>query len=217
MNRKFFLIFSSFVIHISISFSQGIKLGFEINSGLSWMKENSTTFDNQFAKFSIDGGLALENYFTNNYAIYSGIKLASLNYKLLFLENSSLIVDGNTQIINKGEKVNLNLQYLNIPLGIKMKTNRIGYSSYYVNLGLNSYMNIKSEASSSIFNNVSISKEINFLNISYYFLLGFEYNIVGETNLIFGIKYNNGFIDVLTKKSSHETIKQLVFSTGIMF
>jgi len=217
MKKNILIIVFFALFNGNFSFSQEVKLGFELNPGFSWCKENSKVFNNQFARFAIEAGLVLEKYFTNNYAFYSGIKLVNYGFKLLFLENSTLIVNASTENIQAGEKVNFKLQYLNIPLGIKMKTNRIGYFSYFINLGLNPYFNIKSIALSNFFENESVSKEINFFNISYYLSLGIEYNLVGETNLLFGIKYNNGFFDVMNKKTSHETLNNFMFTTGIIF
>jgi len=206
-----------FLLFIFSGYSQKIKLGFELNPGLSWCKENSKIFDNQMSKFAIDGGLSMENYFANNYAFYSGVKLSVYSFKLLFLENADLYINGDLTNINAGDKINFKLQYINIPLGLKMKTNQIGYFSYYINLGLNSFFNIKSTIHSNFFDNESVSKEINPINIGYFVSAGIEYNVVGETNLVLGLKFNNGFVDIFKRKNSHETLNYILLTTEIIF
>ena len=42
------------------------------------------------------------------------------------------------------------MQYINIPLGLKLKTNEIGYFTFYANLGLDAGINIKALGTSNM-------------------------------------------------------------------
>ena len=63
-----------------------------------------------------------------------------------------------------------------------MKTNEIGYFTYFAELGFNQHINVGSRASStgSGLSKDLVSKEINLFNMSYFFGGGVEYNIGGQ-------------------------------------
>jgi hypothetical protein len=102
---------------------------------------------------------------------------------------------------------------------IKLKTNEIGYFTYFAELGFNSQINVGSRAKSTDnhLNKEIISKEINLPNMSYFFGGGVEYNIGGNTSLLAGVFFNNGFIDVLTNTRHRAVTNYLNFRLGILF
>jgi hypothetical protein len=108
---------------------------------------------------------------------------------------------------------------MTIPLGLKLKTNEIGYFTYFAHLGLTHQINIGARASSSgnNLNKDNVPKEINLLNMSYFFGGGVEYNIGGNTSLMAGILFNNGFIDVLSNDDHKAVLNYLTIRVGVLF
>jgi hypothetical protein len=125
-----------------------------------------------------------------------------------------------------------------------MKTNEIGYMTYFGQFGLITGIKTKARATDNAakfdLENKTAAKEaeISDLNIDddmqlFRFQLsiggGAEYNISGSTSLVFGINYNLGFSNVLRKTSryitdmSHNSIKQntsahnVALTVGILF
>ena len=126
--------------------------------------------------------------------------------------------DGNIRI-NPGTTVSYNLKYISIPLALKLKTNDIGYFTYYAQLGFNTQINIGSRANSTdeSLSRDNVSKEVNLLNLSYFFGGGIEYNVGGQTSLTGGLFYNNGFIDVLSNNRYKANINYLTLRLGVIF
>jgi hypothetical protein len=104
-------------------------------------------------------------------------------------------------------------------VGLKLKTNEIGYFTYFAELGFAQEINIGSRANSSgsDLNKTNVPKETNLLNMSYFFGGGVEYNIGGSTSLVAGIFYNNGFVDVLSNNHHKAVLSYLSFRAGVLF
>ena len=118
-----------------------------------------------------------------------------------------------------GSKLKYNLQYIEVPLGLKFKTNEIGYTTFYANLGFSFQVNIKATGKDSykVIENENIKDEIRLLNMGYYFGAGIEYSLGGNTALIAGINWTNGFIDITSGNPGKITLGILQLRAGIIF
>ena len=138
----------------------------------------------------------MEYYFAPNYALVTGLNLTLLGGNLLFTDSVDISTgDGDHVIIPAGTTVAINANYISIPVALKLKSNEIGYFTYFAELGFTPQINIGSRASSdgNALDKDNVSKEINAFNVSFFFGGGIEYNIGGQTSLMGGIFFNNGF------------------------
>ena len=117
----------------------------------------------------------------------------------------------------------LTLKYFQIPLTFKMTTNEIGYITYWGQFGLGLNMNMKalsnddidyldyqsydgsgnlsswvtSSRESESLTKVDVKDDINIFSANLIFAAGIEYNLSGNTSLLAGFTFQNGFTDVL--------------------
>jgi hypothetical protein len=63
----------------------------------------------------------------------------------------------------------------------------------------------------------NVGQEINLINLSYNFGGGVEYNIGGQTSLMLGVFFNNGFADVLSNNDYKSAINFLSLRVGMLF
>jgi len=112
---------------------------------------------------------------------------------------------------------NYNSMYLTIPLTMRLKTKEIGYLTYYGNFGLLTSIHVRTRANDNVtyfdLNSLSnkttdlekldISKDMNFLNTSLVLGGGAEYNVSGSTSLIFGLSFNQGFLNTVKGDSKY--------------
>jgi hypothetical protein len=63
----------------------------------------------------------------------------------------------------------------------------------------------------------NVKKEINLFNTNYFFGGGVEYNVGGNTSLLAGIFFNNGFLDVLSNNDHKAVLNYLTFRVGVLF
>lgn len=203
------------------AFSQStIRLGAHIDPIVTWFSPRTSNIERDGARLGYNGGLIVETYFKPNYAFVSGLSLTSLGGNLMYTDSASLSTSsGNNVIIPNNTTVAYNLTYLSIPVALKLKSNEIGYITYYAQMGFTPQFNIGSRATSTddLLNKDNVSKEINLFNLSYFFGGGIEYNIGGQTSLITGIFFNNGFIDVFSSSRHKAVVNFFNLRIGMMF
>ncbi len=199
--------------------SQDLRFGVFVDPLLSWLTPDTKNINRDGLRIGIKGGLILDKYFAKNYAFTTGVSISNMGGNLHYKDSVIIETLETKQILNPESRVEYKLQYVSVPVGLKFKTNQIGYFTFFAQLGFTPQVNIKAkaDASDNQIDNENISKELNPFNISYFFGGGLEYSIGGNTALIGGIIFNNGFIDVLSSKNVKETLSFLSIRFGIMF
>lgn len=203
--------------------AQNVRLGIFANPSLSWLKSDISRIAGDGNHIGINAGLTIEKQFTQHYAFSTGFSIHTMGGALNYKEGKTLRTgEGDIVLIANEGEVDYNLQYLHIPLGLKLRTTEIGYSTYFVQLGLDPMINVKSTANvkSKSLSKASVGKEINLLYLAYHVSAGLEYKIVGNTAAVIGISYMNGFTDITdnyTTTTERTTMNCFEISLGIMF
>ena len=137
----------------------------------------------------------------------TGIFISSLggelSYQGIYNDNSG--VNFSTEVMQS-----YNIKYIEIPFTLKLRTNEIGYMTYYGNFGLRSGIKFKSNSDFTYVDikgapkveGVNTASDVFFINTWLVIGGGAEYNVSGNTNISFGITYNNGFINTLDVKTN---------------
>jgi len=183
---------------------------------VSWMSPDSKDVESDGSQICFNAGFNFDNFFAERYAYSTGISINNIKGKLHYKDSKMISAKDTTYNITDAV-VNYNLQYLDIPLGLKFKTIEIGYTSFFTHLGLNAALNIKSNADLPGSKDVNVSEEVNWYNLSYYIGAGIEYSIGGSTALVGGITYKNGFLDVTKNNNNKVTIGNVSLRLGILF
>ncbi|HOM37242.1 MAG TPA: porin family protein [Bacteroidales bacterium] len=179
-------------------FAQKVSGGLFGGTTLSWLSTDSKMVDPQGVKFGYTYGAVLDLNLTDNFAFTLGVRLnntgGSANYPngLYKFEAEETVIP---EKLPASTKINYNLNYLAIPVGIKGKTNEIGYFKYYLTAGATPMIRAKAKASFGIYENEVVNKEINSFNIGWNIGGGAEYSLVGNTRLMLEIVYMGGLID----------------------
>jgi hypothetical protein len=196
------------------------KGGLKINPSFMWLKtepeQTGTTIENVGAYFGFSYGVFGDYYFAENYGLSTELRIAHLgaeyNYTPMFDEMPSNPVKVAT--VNR----NMDLQYVEIPVTLKMRTNEVGYMRYFGQFGFMPAINIKAKAddvytmydnSKIEENDKKIGKEVNPLALSLVIGAGVEYNLGGSTSLLGGITFNNGFTNLINKKEDDQSTRSL--------
>jgi hypothetical protein len=217
---KKILLFTALFVSINLA-GQDFRIGINFDPVMSWFSPNTKTIDGAGAKLGFNGGLMLETTFKKNYVFATGIDLTYLGGNLLY-DNSTVITvdkDADTTLL-ANTTVEYTLQYLSIPLSLKLKTNPIGYISYYGQVGLTPQFNISAKATSDNGNKLdkdNVNEEIGFFNLSFFIGGGIEYDLGGTTALNLGIFYNNGFIDLLADHDYKAALNYVNLRLGVLF
>ncbi|MBN1118319.1 MAG: PorT family protein [Bacteroidales bacterium] len=217
--KKHILIILGLFLTVFLSAQEHLKFGVFIDPQICWFSPDARTVKSEGTTFGINGGLVMDKYFAKNYAFSTAIGIGTQGGKLLYDEGLNLQVYDKVDSLPAGTTVEYNLQYITVPLGLKLKSNQMGYTTLFVNIGLTNQVNVKAKATSDNNNGLeddSIKDEIGIYNLSYHFGAGFEYALGEDTALTIGALYHNGFLDV-TKASSVVNSRVISIRLGILF
>ncbi len=199
---------------------QGLSFSVVFDPQISWMSTDSRRVEPDGSMFGFNAGLVTDIFFADNYAFSTGISIWKTGGNLNFLDSTSIdFGGGDTEILPPDTRVTYHMQYITIPLGLKLKTNEIGYIRFYAHLGINNHINIKAtaDASSGNINGDNIKNEIQIYNMSYFIGGGMEYSLGGNTALITGIYYTNGILDLAETSDFRSTLNAVSLRLGIKF
>jgi Outer membrane protein beta-barrel domain len=218
---KKYLFIAIFAVSCINAFSQSnLRFTVFVDPEFAWMKSDLSSIDNDASKFGVNIGLNVDNFFAKNYAVMTGISIDNTGGNLKFENEKYLQTGSGTDTLVAGSTVHYKLQYIEIPLGLKLKTNEIGYWTFFTHLGLNGGINIKAvgEVDNYELENENISDEIRLFNLGYYIGAGAEYSIGGNAAIVVGLTYNNGFVNITTDDNdSKVTLGNIAIRVGVLF
>jgi hypothetical protein len=212
-----------------------IRFGAYIAPNLSWMRPTATKSDNGAYEVSNNGskvgftyGLMAEYYFARNYAIVTGLQVNSTGGKINAVRVPSVYPGG--YVVNRAN-FDYRLQYLEIPIALKLRTDDINGFKFFGQLGLTVGFNIGKKATYDVSyvapsdtSNLatasgdkvkltgglgSIAPIMLAMNIG----AGAEYPINKKLTAYAGIFFNNGFAPDATDPGKYDVEKLGYYST----
>ncbi len=233
-----FFIFSS----INLTYSQvevsDFTFGFELSPTISWLATDDNSINGNGSNLGLRIGTTGEYYLTENYSLIAGIHFAFNQGGQLFYERGGNLLPRTDLSINLPEEgipnnsdIRYRMQFLELPIGFKMRTNQIGNMSYYAQFpvftfGFNTKGTADIEGGNIKTESEKINKEIPFLRMFWSVALGAEYELGGNTYLVGGLGYQSNFGDILKgggdladggKDRSSAKIHSLVLKLGVKF
>lgn len=221
MKRLFFVLLIAIVVSMNVN-AQKMSFGIVANPQISWMKPDGTKVDQAGTKLGLSFGLNSDFFFADNYAIHTGLLINNTGGRLEYNDDIDFITADSTFNIASGSPLKYNLQYINIPFGLKFKTKQLGYFTYFGQIGVDGFVRISARGESKDYdiNDAGISDEIALFNAGYHIGGGMEYSLGGSTAIMAGFKYSKGFIDVTTDKNKEDDktfLNSVVLQIGILF
>ena len=208
------------------------RMGIYGGMGWGWMKPKTKDYTKDGSHFAYSYGLITDYNFTENYTLSTGFAISNTGGKLSY--SDSLTVSGTTKNMGMVNR-KYNISYFEIPILIKMKTNQMGYFTYFAQLGVRNYMRLSSTydetfAYNDAGNTKTVSSEeiensdgINFYRMAFSFGIGTEYAISKSFSAFGYLSYDNGLTNVLNNTNSiseleeNAVIKQFTLTVGFLF
>jgi len=196
-----------------------IKLSVHADPQISWFSSDENEVDPDGSRFHLQTGLNMDFFFDENYAFAVGFGINNLGGTLLYSDSTLFVSNEDSLFLAPGQTVKHKLQYLDIPVGLKLKTEELGYLTFYLQLGLNPMINInaRGESGDGTLDDESIRENTPLFNLAYHAGLGVEYRLGGNTALIGGIRWTAGLTDVTNNDKANVTAKSISLHLGIMF
>ncbi len=201
-------LFSVFVIFLLISFfnkAQGNdntwRLGLKASPSISWINPDIREIDYESTSLGFSYGLIADWFFSETYSVSANLFITHQGGEVSFENDQIYSFDGNN-LKNR----DFDLQYVEIPLLLKMRTREFGYFTFYGQFGFSPGFNIKARADDIYFdgskeNDLNIEDDVYTLKASIVMGAGVEYSLLQNTAIVMGLNYNNGFSNMFDKGS----------------
>lgn len=171
------------------------RFGINGSTGYAWLKPTSKGLSSGDGQASVGYGLMFDYNISDNYAIATGL---DINYR-----GGALNFD--LADSTKGT-AKINLQYLEIPLQLKMKTKAIGYFTYFAafggsvgySLSRTGNYSLRNKKDAILISDDKLNDYVNPVAVSLIINAGTEYNISGKTSIVASLFFNNSFVDILS-------------------
>ncbi|MCH2081038.1 MAG: PorT family protein [Saprospiraceae bacterium] len=245
-------IFLSVLVQFSFAQVQGDKrFGFQLSPTFNWMSADDNKINPSGTLIGLKLGMLSEWYFSDNYAVTSGLGFSfNTGGTLLFEEAGRFWTQSdvpenaynNTDVGNAfapQTKLKYSLQYVEIPIGLKMKVGEIAEKEFsyflepFLALGIRTQARGTIEGGGDDAESINIREDVNLINLSWGIGAGAEYGLNDQTSLIAGLGVQIGFADAtdddggkiietvtpLTEsdEDSKGTINAIILKIGIMF
>ncbi len=203
------------IIILGLNAQNDFRFGFEASPAFTWLRTDDNKVNNNGSNLGFRLGLIGEKYFAENYAFTFGIGFAFNQGGQLthdvggnLLPNSDLSDDLLQTYPALPDNVNIKygIQYVEIPFGLKMRTQEFGYIQYFAEiprfiLGLRTQARGDIKGTYLDGNGLNTEKEdvksdVNPITLSWGLGGGLEYNLNENTALVGGIYFQNSIFDI---------------------
>lgn len=222
------------------SSAQDFKMGLAVTPNTAWMVSTDYDHETLGAKVNFGFEFIADVLFSDNYALGLGVNIFNTGGDVRYLVQD---LEDDDYLMNVDRTYRL--QYVELPLTFKMRTNQIGYTTVFGRFGLGLGMNIKAEADearyrsyeevsngvwstydvggSPISDRIPIDSDIKLFRASMIIGGGIERTLSGETALVVGLNYNASFtnthknVELINVDNSQSPVVQSnEVSTGLM-
>lgn len=196
-----------------------MRFSVHVDPQFSWFNSDEEEVSPGGSILHIRTGLQMDSYFDRNYAFVLGFGVNNMGGKLLYADSTLFTAGGDSLVALPGQTVKHRLQYLEVPLGLKLKTEELGYVTLFLQAGFNPMVNINAFASTDdeVFDRENIRDDINLFQLGYFAGAGVEYRLGGNTAVIGGIRWSDGLTDVTGNDRANVTLNSLTVHLGILF
>ena len=207
------------------AYSQELRFAVHADPVISWIGSNESEYTGEGARAGFDIGLNVLHFFADNYAISTGISFISAGGRQSASEDHTMVFTNFQELIPAGEEMRYNLRYMNIPVGIRLQTDQVGYFTYFTDLGFDIRMLVKStvDLPTLQISDENAKNEVYGLNSGWHLGGGIEYELPIDASIIAGLSYAQDFFDVtkdLKKVYQHNdrsTLRMFRIRLGLKF
>jgi len=196
------LVVTSFQVHSQDA--KSFRLSFVAEPQISWLKPDKDEVESRGNKAGYNFGVVMDRFFAENYAFSTGLTINTTGGKLRYTQDDGAKLD-----------VEYQLRYIEVPLGLKLRSNDFHRTNFYGRFGLTPQVNIEARNDQ----DKTIGDQVRLFDLGYHLGAGLEYSIGGSNALMFGLVYHNGFTDVTDEPEFDDktVLNRLVFEIGFIF
>jgi len=208
---KRFIVLFILLLAVGYSYSQKISGGFVVSPIVSWMKPSITKqVETDGVRLGFAYGLTGDLNLSDNFAFSTSFMVNNFGGAVTYLDSvPEFTVNQGTldsvYAFAPNATITHKLQYIEIPLSLKGKTNEIGYMTYFMKAGISPMFKwqAKGDVTQGNIKGESIKSEVASFVLGFNVGGGFEYSLGGNTKLLVEFIYTNGLTDITNTKFMH--------------
>lgn len=236
MKRLFFTVLFTTTI---LSVQAQLKFGIRVAPQLTWSSPDNKNTETNGTRINFGYGLMVDYYFSDNYAIGTEVIMQTYGTNLNLKKDkfASIAQGAATFPVTENLKYDYQLQYVQIPILLKMRTKEIGYTRYYAEFGVTSgiltrakadvdmgafkveNMNVNAPDDEDRFSieTVRYKDGVKTFRAALSFGAGIQHKMFGESYLVAGLRYDNA-LNSFTEDDRWKTgLSGLSLNVGILF
>jgi hypothetical protein len=222
MKKVFFLVVGLTLLTSISSSSQSTNRSFSLfaDPQFSWFTSDTKKFTPNGSVGGFNIGFTADKYFAERYAFYTGVSINNIGGNIKYVDAGyKLETTDATYTIAPGTNVKLKAQYLTVPVGLKFKTNQIGYLAFFAQVGVSGYLRLKASAWDDVDNidKETVTKQFNLAFTSYHIGAGVEYSLGGSSSIQAGLTYMSGITEAYKAGYGKVSLGSLALRVGIVF
>lgn len=188
----------------------GFRLGFTAHPTFGWYKPETGKSNGVNMGFTY--GLLADFNIAENYSIATGLTITTVNGR-------TTEVGHQPGAQNRLFDLKYKMQYIEVPLTLKLKTDKMGDSRWYGQFGLSNDFKTKSNMDT---NPVPAGKNeldqgTKFYRAGLIIGGGLEYDVARNTSILIGLTYNNGFTNISSDSNRSVKNHYLGLNFGVFF
>lgn len=243
-NIKAFFLLSFFILVLSEANSQdnrNLRAGFKITPGMNWVNANNTYAKSNGSSIGFGFAFMLDKKIQDNYYFATELNVSTMTNNVKLKDTVQHTINDGTNRTYNNISFKYRVQYIEIPLTFKFRTNENNGMRYWGQFGVAPSFIIRNSVSTTakqlITNNNFPSDEkynpndsendaldfkdyednFSILRASMIIGAGVEYRLSGNTSFYGGLRFNNGLTDILRDKKSKMINNVLALEIGMYF
>ncbi|MEZ4886567.1 MAG: porin family protein [Chitinophagales bacterium] len=212
MKKMTFFFVGILLLFSNVLNAQNWRFGLTLAPTTNWLTNENKDIETS-SKLSLGYGLIADYQFDERYAVSTGF----------FFNKAAAKFTPEPPTIGDTSEISLKVQYVEIPLTLKLKTNEFGYLTYFAQVGLTPGLALNSRYDQEISGGEDIVNEkakkfVNNINLSATIGGGLEYSISETTSLFAGLFFQNGLLNVIEDNDGDRmSFGSLSLRLGIFF
>ena len=189
------------------------QFGLKVEPGVGWAKLNSEHLSNNKSKINFNWGFVGNFYFVENYGLSTGFNVKFMNNEYSFTDNRPE-ANANSTITRT-----IKNQYLEIPLGLTMRTEKIGDLRILGNVGYGMGFLLNTNEKNYDINKEEVLMETKYNKLRHALIvkLGVEYYVHKASCLTAALVFNNNFANIYKDNQQDVLLNNMCLEIGFMF
>ena len=217
------ILFTGFVSLQAQKSYRRVSFGFGLQPHVSWFHADEAALSKGPVRLGIEGGLRLDFALQRLIALSVGVNLNQTGGNIIYNESQILDLDSVSKTVDAGTRVTYRLQFIEVPIAIKLMLPEIGYSTWFAEIGLDPMFNSSAYINATD-NNIQrepFQQGVSRFNLAWHSGLGINYSLGRRMSLQFALMYKNSFLDMTRENDIRDAdnvrINQVGLKMGILF